>query len=109
MNLDKLNANHEKERNEYWKMRAKRLAQMQRDQNQIVRHCILLNSKTHDLLKSLLNEQRREWERMENDDLDMLLHMQELEREAYLEKERTQRQLMDLVNRGRQTEMEREP
>ena len=87
MTLEKLEARQKKELAEYAKDYEKGSNALEKDQKELVSLCMMAGPKAHELLKSLLHEQRQAWEAMKKDDLDMLKHIHTLERENFLEKE----------------------
>lgn len=99
MTLDKLDARHQKELKEYYRDYERRLAALEKEQNELIDHCVMVNPKTHHLVKTLLQEQRNAWNETERDELDMLKHIQSLERESFLDKQAKREELAVLLSR----------
>jgi hypothetical protein len=97
MNLKTMAARHEQEINDYWQQRAKRLFELQRSQNEIMSNCVS-NPKAHKPIKKLLIEQRNTWEKMEKEELDMLLHIQALEKENKMKDEAKRLRLIEMLS-----------
>lgn len=96
MNLETMTARHEQELNDYWQQRAKRLFELQRSQNEIMNACAS-NSKALKPITKLLAEQRNTWEKMEKDELNLLLHIQALEKENRMKDEAKRLRLIQLL------------
>lgn len=98
MTLEELQTEHAKDVNDYWCSREKRLAILESDQRVIICHCITDNKEAQELLKRLLAEQRLAWEKAEKDEIDDLLHIQQMEKENYLKEEAQKEKLRDLLS-----------
>lgn len=98
MTINQLEKQQQKEVDDYWRNRAKRLTALENEQKQIVTHCIIVSPQTQSLLKKLLSEQRKAWEEMEKDELDMMRHIHTLERENLLDKEAKRKELITFLS-----------
>lgn len=91
MNLEHLFEQHKQEVNDYWQSRAKRLFELQKSQNDVIGNYLVLDKKSRKAVDNLLTKQRQTWEQMEKDELDLLLHIQTLEKESLMKEEEQKR------------------
>lgn len=97
MKLDTLLVRHEQEINTYIQERAKRLFELQKSQNEIIGNCLVLDKKTRKAVENLLVKQRQTWEKMEKDEIDLLLHLQAQEKESVMKEEEKRLRLIELL------------
>jgi hypothetical protein len=97
MKLEKLSERHEQEINAYRQDRAKRLFELQKSQSEIIGNCLVLDKKTRKTVDNLLTKQRQTWEKMEKDELDLLLHIQSMEKESLMKDEEKRLRLIEML------------
>lgn len=107
MTLEKLEARQKKELAVHLADHEKRFNVLKKNQQELVRNCIIVSPKAHSLLKSLLKEQHEAWQEMEEDDLSLLKHIHSLERESFLEKEKKMDELAALLSKATNHNKER--
>jgi hypothetical protein len=97
MNLENLFERHKQEVNDYWHGRAKRLFELQKSQNDVISNYLVLDKKSRKAVDNLLTKQRQAWEKMEKDELNLLLHIQTLEKENRMKDEAKRLRLIQLL------------
>jgi hypothetical protein len=97
MNLENLLERHKQEINDYWQNRAKRLFELQKSQNDVIGNYLVLDKKSRKAVDNLLTKQRQTWEQVEKDELDLLLHIQSLEKQSLMKEEEKRLRVIEML------------